>query len=144
MWKSKNVNGLWLMNRILFQQEVNNLSHPHALILGAFLCVSNTAFFLQFLSWHHLLSTWSPHAQGEQPPQDGPWGEVIDENGNILYGNLTDLGEIQVDAEWMPDVPFINGQATYHRYLTPSGNIVVMPSASTLFFMALNPEEFGI
>ena len=69
------------------------------------------------------------HAQGEQPPQDGPWGEVIDENGNILYDNLTDLGEIQVDADWMPDVPFIDGQATYHRYLTPSGNIVVMPSA---------------
>ena len=84
------------------------------------------------------------YAQGEQPPQDGPWGEVIDDNGEIIYSNLTDLGEIQVDAEWMPDVPFINGEATYHRYLTPSGNIVVMPSASTLFFMALNPEESGI
>lgn len=83
------------------------------------------------------------YAQGEQPPQDGPWGDVIDENGNILYDNLTDLGEIQVDAEWMPDVPFINGQATYHRYMTPSGNIVVMPSATTLFFMALNPDESG-
>jgi len=83
------------------------------------------------------------HAQGEQPPQDGLWGDVIDENGNILYDNLTDLGEIQVDAEWMPNVPFINGQATYHRYLTPSGNIVVMPSATTLFFMALNPDESG-
>jgi hypothetical protein len=44
----------------------------------------------------------------------------------------------------MPDVPFIDGQATYHRYLTPSGNVVVMPSASTLFFMALNPDSSGI
>jgi hypothetical protein len=83
------------------------------------------------------------YAQEEQPPQDGPWGEVIDENGDILYENLTDLGEIQVYAEWMPDVPFNDGQATYHRYLTPSGNTVVMPSATTLFFMALNPEESG-
>ena len=83
-------------------------------------------------------------AQGEQPPQDSPWGEVMDENGNILYDNLTDLGEIQVDADWMPDVPFIDGQATYHRYLTPSGNIVVMPSASTLFFMASQPGRIRI
>ncbi len=83
------------------------------------------------------------YAQGEQPPQEGPWGEVIDDNGNILYDNLTDLGEIQVQADWMPDVPFIDGQATYHRYQTPSGNIVVMPSATTLFFMALSPDESG-
>ena len=76
--------------------------------------------------------------------QEDPWGEVVDENGNILYNNLTDLGEVHVDADWMPDVPFINGQATYHRYMTPSGNIVVMPSASTLFFMALNPDSSGI
>ena len=76
--------------------------------------------------------------------QENPWGEVIDGNGNILYSNLTDLGEVQVDANWMPDVPFIDGQATYHRYMTPSGNVVVMPSATTLFFMALNPDTSGI
>jgi hypothetical protein len=82
--------------------------------------------------------------EADQPQQDNPWGEVIDEDGNIIYDNLTDLGEIQVDAEWMPDIPFIDGQATYHRYLTPSGNIVLLPSATTLFFMALNPEESGL
>lgn len=82
--------------------------------------------------------------KADQPLQDNPWGEVIDENGNILYANLTDLGEIQVEADWMPDVPFIDGQATYHRYLAPSGNIVVIPSATTLFFMALNPEVSGL
>lgn len=76
--------------------------------------------------------------------QDNPWSEVVDANGNILYGSMTDLGEIQEDASWMPNVPFIDGQATYHRYMTPSGNVVVMPSASTLFFMALNPNESGI
>ena len=69
---------------------------------------------------------------------------MVDANGDILYNNLTDLGEIQVQADWMPNVPFIDGQATYHRYLTPSGIIVVMPSASTLFFMALNPQASGI
>ena len=82
--------------------------------------------------------------RADQPQQENPWGEVIDEDGNILYANLTDLGEIQVAADWMPNIPFINGQATYHEYLTPSGNVVVMPSATTLFFMALNPEESGI
>jgi len=45
--------------------------------------------------------------KADQLPQDNPWGEVIDTNGNILYSNLTDLGEIQVQASWMPNVPFI-------------------------------------
>ncbi len=76
--------------------------------------------------------------------QDNPWSEVVDVNGNILYGKMTDLGEVQEDASWMPNIPFINGQATYHRYMTPSGNIVVMPSATTLFFMALHPDASGI
>ena len=76
--------------------------------------------------------------------QDNPWSEVIDANGNILYGKMTDLGEVQEDASWMPNIPFIDGQATYHRYMTPSGNIVVMPSATTLFFMALHPDASGI
>jgi hypothetical protein len=91
-----------------------------------------------------LLVNLIAYGKADQPHQNNPWGEVIDENGNILFANLTDLGEIQVEADWMPNVPFINGQATYHEYLTPSGNVVVMPSATTLFFMALNPEESGM
>jgi hypothetical protein len=83
-------------------------------------------------------------AKADQPHQENPWGEVIDANGNILYANLTDLGEIQVEADWMPGIPFINGQATYHEYLTPSGNVIVMPSATTLFFMALNPNNSNL
>jgi hypothetical protein len=75
---------------------------------------------------------------------DGPWGEVVDADGNIRYDNLTDLGETHETVDWMPDVPFIDGQATYHEYLTPSGNRVVLPSATTLFFMAANPEASGI
>jgi hypothetical protein len=68
----------------------------------------------------------------------------VDANGNILYANLTDLGETHEAAAWMPDIPFIGGQATYHEYLTPGGNLVVLPSATTLFFMALNPEASGL
>ncbi len=75
---------------------------------------------------------------------DGPWGEVVDADGNILYDNLTDLGETHETVDWMPAVPFIDGQATYHEYLTPSGNLVVLPSATTLFFMAANPEASGL
>ena len=31
--------------------------------------------------------------------QDNPWSEVVDANGNILYSNMTDLGEVQEDAQ---------------------------------------------
>jgi len=83
------------------------------------------------------------YARADQQQQENPWAEVVDANGNILYTNLTDLGEVHIAADWMPDIPFINGEATYHEYLTPSGNVVLMPSASTLFFMAANPGASG-
>jgi hypothetical protein len=76
--------------------------------------------------------------------QTDAWSEVVDSNGNIDFSNLTDLGEVNVPADWMPNVPFIDGVATYHQYQTPSGNIVVLPSATTYFFMALNPTESGL
>jgi hypothetical protein len=86
-------------------------------------------------------------AQAQNPPVDpnSAWGEVVDSNGNIRYSNLTDLGPVQKSASWMPDIPLIgNIQATYHEYQTPSGNMVVMPTATTLFFMALNPQASGL
>jgi hypothetical protein len=83
-------------------------------------------------------------ARAQQQHQENPWAEVVDANGNILYSNLTDLGVVQVDADWMPNVPFLNGQATYHEYLTPNGNVVLLPSATTLFFMAANPKASGL
>ena len=86
-------------------------------------------------------------AQQQSAPvnQSSMWGEVVDQNGNILYNNLTDLGTVQQSASWMPSIPGIgNLQASYHEYQTASGNIVVLPTASTLFFMALNPQEFRI
>ena len=75
---------------------------------------------------------------------DGPWGEVVDADGNLRYDLLTDLGERHESVSWMPNLPFLEGQATYHEYLTPSGDRVVLPSASTLFFMAMNPEASGL
>lgn len=77
-----------------------------------------------------------------------PWGEVVDENGNIRFDNLTDLGETTEDTEWM-DIPLPFGQeidldANYHRYQTPDGNVVVLPSPLTLVMMATNPQESGL
>jgi len=76
------------------------------------------------------------------------WGEVVDGEGNIRYDNLTDLGEIQQRPDWMQvPMPFdmdIQLTATYHEYQTPTGNIIVLPSATTLFFMALNPDASGM
>jgi hypothetical protein len=95
---------------------------------------------LLFLAFTLLLNVSPAHAQ----EGDGSWGEIVDADGNILYDNLTDLGETHESVDWMPNIPFIDGQATYHEYLTPSGNLVVLPSATTLFFMAVNPEASGL
>ena len=95
-----------------------------------------------FLTLLALLIPSTVHAQEEDP-----WGEVFDENGN-LQPSLVDLGVTTEHPEWMSvDLPFgqsLNLDANYHRYQTPSGNIVVLPSASTLFFMAMNPQESGL
>ena len=86
-------------------------------------------------------------AQSQNPPVDpnSMWGEVVNPDGTIRYDNLTDLGTIQQSANWMPSIPGIgNLPASYHEYQTPSGNIIVLPTASTLFFMALNPQGSGL
>jgi len=100
---------------------------------------------LIFLALFLLLASPAPvMAQGTTPP-DSAWGEVVDENGNILYDNLTDFGVVQEPADWMPDVPGFGPMlAEYHAYQTPSGNFVLMPTASTLFFMALNPDASSL
>lgn len=73
-----------------------------------------------------------------------PWSGFFDENGNLLPG-VTDMGEIIVDVDWMDFDVFgmdvLN--ATFHQYTTPDGNTVLVPSASTLFFMLMNPEASG-
>lgn len=81
-------------------------------------------------------------AQGQDP-----WSEVFDSNGNLVPG-LVDLGVTTETPSWMNvQLPFnqsLNLEANYHRFQTASGNMVVLPSASTLFFMAMHPQESGL
>lgn len=74
-----------------------------------------------------------------------PWANVFDEEGHLL-DNLTDLGEVEVEADWMdlgiPGVLEIN--PTFHQFVTASGEMLLVPSASTLFFMGLHPGESGL
>ncbi len=76
------------------------------------------------------------------------WDGVINENGEIQYENLIDQGVQTESVEWMPSINVlgntIGGQAEYHVYETSDGTVVQLPTASTLFFMALNPAESGI
>lgn len=76
------------------------------------------------------------------------WGEILNPDGSIRWDLLTDLGTVSEPAGWMnislPGGMVIDLDATYHRYRTPSGNILVLPSPATLFFMALNPVESGL
>jgi hypothetical protein len=79
---------------------------------------------------------------------DTPWGEILNPDGSIRWELLSDLGATTEAADWMditlPGGMVIDLDATYHRYMTPSGNIVVLPSPATLFFMALHPTESGL
>lgn len=82
-------------------------------------------------------------------PARADWGDFFDENGNLKPG-VVDLGEQKVPADWMPDVPgwvpdwIYDGAATYHMYALTSGETVLLPSATTMFFMAMNPRESGL
>lgn len=75
------------------------------------------------------------------------WSEVFDENGD-LRSDVVDLGVTTETPAWMSvDLPFgqsLQLDANYHRFQTANGNLVVLPSASTLFFMAMNPQESGL
>ena len=85
-----------------------------------------------------------PTVQAQDP---SPWGEVFDENGN-LRSDVVDLGVTTETPSWMSvDLPFgqsLQLDANYHRFQTSEGNVVILPSASTLFFMAMNPQESGL
>lgn len=101
--------------------------------------------FFAFLLVVILLSAITPNAAMAQG-QD-PWGEVFDSNGNLVPG-IIDLGATTENPSWMNvELPFnqsLSLEANYHRFQTESGNIVILPSASTLFFMAMNPQESGL
>jgi hypothetical protein len=100
-----------------------------------------TLFMLVFI-----LATFLPARQVSA--QDGAWGEVVDSNGNILYDQMTDQGVVKQTADWMPSMTLpivgkVSMEAEYHSYVTESGNTVLMPTATTLFFMASNASESG-
>jgi hypothetical protein len=77
-----------------------------------------------------------------------PWGEILNPDGTIKWSSLKDLGTTSQPASWMdltlPGGIALNLDATYHRFQTPSGNILVLPSPATLFFMAQHPKESGL
>jgi len=80
--------------------------------------------------------------------QDSAWNEVVDSNGNILYNQMTDQGVVTQAADWMPSITLpvvgtVSMEAEYHSYETESGNTVLMPTASTLFFMTASANESG-
>jgi hypothetical protein len=100
---------------------------------------------LTFLALALMFTTTGP--VNVQAQDSSPWAEVFDENGN-LRSDIIDLGETTETPSWMSiDLPFgqsLDLEANYHRYQTADGNLVVLPSASTLFFMAMNPQESGL
>jgi hypothetical protein len=74
------------------------------------------------------------------------WGNFFDADGNLLPG-VIEAGEVTQPASWMPDLPDWTGlsvDATYHQYVSPSGETMLVPSTTTLFFMAMNPQESGL
>jgi hypothetical protein len=79
------------------------------------------------------------HADGE-----GGWGEFLDAGGNILPG-VIQVGQVTQPADWMPSIPGLPPmEASYNVMVSPNGNTVLMPSATTLFFMAMNPTASGL
>ncbi len=109
---------------------------------------TRTQFSMLIIALVLLLSSVIPaaFAQDANPPVDpnSSWAEVVNPDGSINYANLTDGGIVNQPADWMPNIPLIGSiSAEYHVYYTPSGNSIVMPTASTLFFMAANAYESG-
>ncbi|MCX6083138.1 MAG: hypothetical protein NTW32_26725, partial [Chloroflexi bacterium] len=75
------------------------------------------------------------------------WGEFFDANGVLLPG--VTQSEVSMPADWMPSVNVfglwgVNMQATYNVYTAPDGSTAMTPSASTLLFMAMNPQASGL
>lgn len=105
-----------------------------------------------------ILSPVQP-VQAQDGSGQSDWAGFLNPDGT-MRSDLVDLGETQMEANWMPNLtgdfldPFSDGfmdpyaqpgEATFHRYMDPaSGNIVVIPSASTLLFMGANADASGL
>jgi hypothetical protein len=86
--------------------------------------------------------------QAQSGDTDTGWGEFFQPDGTLQPG-VVDAGEVSQPADWMPDVgPLgnwgITMEATYHVYVAADGSTMMTPTASTLFFMAMNPVESGL
>jgi hypothetical protein len=76
---------------------------------------------------------------------DGAWSEVVNPDGSIDWGNLTYQETVTESVNWMPSIPLLGSvPAEYQVYTTASGNTIVIPSAMTYFFMALDPQASGL
>ena len=79
---------------------------------------------------------------------DSLWEGILNPDGSVNYDDLIDQGIQTETVDWMPSVDVfgqtIGGTAEYHIYETADGTIVQLPTASTLFFMSLNPTESGL
>ena len=106
---------------------------------------TRTQFSLLLITLVILLSNLTPAALAQGPTDpNSAWAEVVNADGSINYASLTDGGVVNQPADWMPNIPLIGPiPAEYHVYYTPSGNSIVMPTASTLFFMAASANESG-
>ena len=83
----------------------------------------------------------APH-NGDTGETSSVWSEVFQPDGSLQPG-LQDVGTVTQQVDWIPNIPGLNGVAKYHVYVTPSGDTVVMPTATTLFFMAANADKSG-
>lgn len=85
-----------------------------------------------------------PAVQAQEGGGD-PWANVFDENGELLP-NVVDMGEIVTNPppDWWPSnavTDALGFYPSYHQYVTATGDVVIVPSASTLFLMTLSPES---
>lgn len=72
------------------------------------------------------------------------WSNFLAEDGSVLP-TVIQAGEVTMPADWMPSIPGLPPlEATYNVMVSPEGETVLMPSATTLFFMAMNPTESGL
>jgi len=110
--------------------------------LHRFLLALTLALVLAFVPYEGLAEDGDGGSEGTNSTM---WGQVFNPDGT-MRSDLVDKGVIRQDVDWMPHIPFLNIslQAEFHVYATPDGSTVVLPSATTLFFMALNPEASGL
>ena len=92
-----------------------------------------------------LMTAWPTRGRA----QDGvEWGEILNPDGSVNWNNLTLVGETTEPADWMNanlggiEIPL--GNATYNQYVTPSGQLLVLPSPTTLLMSYLDPVGSGL